>query len=101
MKGSTIKFRFDKSVPMDDVDATLRLSMLGAESLHGEDRVRLETRTRLDRSSRTVLIDAFTEVGRSLTALFGGYIRREFGEAAVRFEHSELLPESSALEVGA
>jgi hypothetical protein len=83
MDRSTVKFAFKDSVPMPEVEATLRLALLAAESLHGEDRVRIETRARLDRGGRACVIDTATEVGRTLAAIFGGYVRREFGEEAI------------------
>lgn len=78
MRSAIIKFCFDKRVDMGDVDATLRLALIAVESLHGEDRVRLEARKRLDQRAREVLIDSSTAVGRDLAAIFGGYVRREF-----------------------
>ena len=80
MRSAIIKFGFDKRVDMKDVDATLRLALLAVESLHGEDRVRIEARTRLDTQGHEVLIDSSTGVGRDLAAIFGGFVRREFGE---------------------
>jgi hypothetical protein len=84
MDRSTVKFAFNDSVSMPEVEATLRLALLAAESLHGEDRLRLETRTKIDRARHACLVDTTTEVGRTLAAIFGGYVRREFGEEAVQ-----------------
>jgi hypothetical protein len=81
---SAIRFDFDSDVPMKDVDATLRLALLTVECLHGEDRTRLETRHRLDHHGSRCVIDTRTDVGRTLATVFGGYVRREFGDEAVR-----------------
>ncbi len=83
MDRSTVKFAFNDSVSMPEVEATLRLALLAVESLHGEDRLRLETRTKVDRARHACLVDTTTEVGRTLAAIFGGYVRREFGEEAI------------------
>ena len=72
-------FTFNRHVPMRDVEGTLRLARLAAESLHGQDRVALESATAFKRSDRKVAIDTSTEVGRTLAAVFLGYARREFG----------------------
>ena len=84
---STIaNFTFAESVPMHEVEATLRLARLAVQSVHGEDRVRLEARLDLDHSARTCRIDASTRTGRMLALVFSGYVRREFGEGMVGFE---------------
>ena len=82
-----VTFCFDPAVPLDEVDGTLRLSLMATESLHGYDRLRLEPATSIDREHRTCVIHTTTAVGRSLAAIFLGYARREFGEDAVRMLH--------------
>lgn len=84
MNRSTLKFLFNPSVPMPEVEATLRLAVLAVESLHGTDRVQLETNASINRGDRCCLVDATTEVGRTLAAIFSGYVRREFGGEAVQ-----------------
>lgn len=86
MNATTAKFTFSRTVPMPDVEATLRLAILACESLHGEDRVRLETYIRTARAMRAVEIDTASDVGRTLAIVFGGYVRREFGEEAFEIE---------------
>jgi hypothetical protein len=79
-----VTFCFGDTTPLDEVRGTLDLALLAAESLHGPDRVRLEARTQIDPARLTCAIDASTEVGRTLSALFLGYARREFGEQLLR-----------------
>jgi len=83
MNRSTVKFAFNDSVSMPEVEATLRLALLAVESLHGEGRLRLETRAKIDHVRRACFVDTTTDVGRTLAAIFGGYVRREFGEEAI------------------
>lgn len=78
-----VTFTFGVEVSMEEVDGTLRLSLMAAESLHGADRVRLEASMHLDPLHRTCAIATHTPVGRSLAVIFLGYLRREFGEGAV------------------
>jgi hypothetical protein len=101
MNQSNVRFAFDASVPMTEVEATLRLALLAVESLHGEDRVRLDARVTLDRATRTCIINAASEVGRTLALVFGGYIRREFGDAAVNLVHAPVPGESAQAGAGA
>jgi hypothetical protein len=73
---------------MDEVEGTLHLARLAAESLHGEDRVRLDAKFAIDRAAHTCVIDTTCEVGRTLALIFAGYARREFGDDAVRMERA-------------
>jgi hypothetical protein len=88
-----ITFAFAPTVPVPEAEATLRLAVLAVESLHGADRVRLELHVRIDRAARRIVIDASTDPGRTLAAIFSGYIRREFGDDAVQMERAIPLTE--------
>jgi hypothetical protein len=88
MSQTVVQFTFDRSVSMDEVDGTLRLALLAVESLHGEDRVRLEAKFILERAKRSCSVDASSDVGRTLALIFGGYLRREFGNDAVKMRRS-------------
>lgn len=101
MNQLTVRFAFDTSVPMTEVEATLRLALLAVESLHGEDRVRLDAKVTVDRATRVCVIDVASEVGRALALVFGGYIRREFGDAAVNMVHIPASAVSAQVGVGA
>ena len=79
-----VTFYFDDVVPIAEVDGTLQLSLMAAESIYGRDRIRLEAQPHLDPEGRRCSIDTATAVGRALAAIFLGYSRREFGETAVR-----------------
>lgn len=88
MDCATVTFVFKDSVPMPEVEATLRLAILAVESLHGEDRVRLDAKFNIDRAAHTCVIEAACEVGRALALIFARYVRREFGEEAVRMQRA-------------
>lgn len=83
MDNSIVKFAFKDSVPMTEVEATLRLALLAVQSLHGEDRLRMEAHVNIDHARHTCLIDTAPEVGQTLAVIFAGYARREFGEEAI------------------
>jgi hypothetical protein len=97
MSREVYKYVFDRSVDMADVETSLLLALLAAESLHGESQVRLEAAHALDADARTCVIDAGGDVGRNLNRLFIGFVRREFGEDAFRVErvdgHVDRQPE--------
>lgn len=88
MRDKFVKFKFDKAASMNEVEQTLRLACLATESLHGPDRVRLEAKFTVNRQKRNCLIDAASEVGKTLALIFGGYVRCEFGDSAVTMERA-------------
>ena len=49
MTHDTYKYRFDESVPAQELEDTFMLAMLAVESLHGRSRVRMESRFNLDK----------------------------------------------------
>ncbi len=80
MPDSIYRYYFKPTLDVVEVEATVTLAVLATESLHGESRVRLETRWAFDAKSRVCTIDASSEVGRDLNRLFMGFISREFGD---------------------
>lgn len=85
MTHDTYKYRFDESVPTQELEDTF---MLAVESLHGRSRVRMESRFNLDKARRTCVIDASTDVGSDLARIFTGFATREYGERSVLIERS-------------
>lgn len=86
MTPKTVRFTFINRIPIREIKGTLHLARLATESLHGVERVRLDAKYSFESSTRTVVIDTGTEPGRTLVIIFGGYVRREFGDEAVRME---------------
>lgn len=96
MTHDTYKYRFDESVPAQELEDTFMLAMLAVESLHGRSRVRMESRFNLDKARRTCVIDASTDVGSDLARIFTGFATKEYGERSVLIERS--LPSGCACE---
>jgi len=82
MNRELYRYTFIPSLSMGDIEASLFLALLAAESLHGRSQVRLDASFSLSRKKHSCIIDATTEVGRSITRIFTGFLTREFGEAA-------------------
>ena len=79
MAPEVYRYSFNQDVDLEDVQASLVLSILGVESLHGQPVARLDVGHLLDPDTRTCVIDASTVAGRDLNKLFAGYLLREFG----------------------
>jgi len=82
----SVRFTFDDTTDFLEVERTLELSRLAAAILHGPDRVDLEAPHEVDRLRRTVTVASGSEVGRTLSTIFLGFARREFGRTVLRCE---------------
>ena len=83
------RYTFDPSVSAEELEATLLLTVLAAESLHGATQVRLYAAHTFDADRRVCVIDARSEVGQDINRLFAGFVQREFGEDMFRVERVE------------
>ena len=81
-----VRYRFDATVPVQELEGTLLLAVLAAESLHGEATVALDARFAIDPERCTLVIDAGTDAGRTIARVFGGYVRHEFGAGSYTVE---------------
>ena len=81
-----VRLTFGPQVPMAEVEGTLQLARIAAESVHGEGRVELAAACCVDPPRREVRIDTTSAVGRTLGLVFLGYVRREFGRDKVTVE---------------
>jgi hypothetical protein len=95
------RYLFTHNVPLEEVEASLLLALLAAESLHGETRVRRDGAHHLDPDAHACVFDAGTAVGRDLSRLFTGFLRREFGEDSFRVERVHAAPYQEPQPAGA
>lgn len=84
MQPAVYRYVFDKSISMEETEATLHLAILAAESLFGESAVRLDAAYSIDEERRVCVVDATNEVGQCICRVFTGYLTREFGDSAFR-----------------
>ena len=99
MSSEIYRYNFVPALPLEDIEASLVLAIMSAESLHGEAQVRLDAAHFFDSDQRTCVIDASTPVGRDVNRLFVGFVSREFGEDAFRVERVNELPQHHPQEV--
>ena len=80
------RYNFDSKIPFREIEESMLLAVLAAEGFHGRSLVRLDASFSLDRTKRSCVIDAATDVGRSIARIFTGFISHEFGEGAFKVE---------------
>jgi hypothetical protein len=78
-----VRLTFTPGVLVDEVAATLDLSLFAIRSMFGDDAVSIDGVWVLEPGPRAVTIDTSTRVGRSLALVFLGYVRREFRDENV------------------
>jgi hypothetical protein len=93
------KYQFREGVSLRDIEETLLLAVLAAESLHGQCCVRLDAGYCIENAKRVCVVDAGTQVGRTLNRIFAGFITREFGADAFQVERIEGAPKPPQAEV--
>jgi len=99
MSKEIYRYQFGEGVPLRDLEETLVLSVLVAESLHGQSRVRLDAACHLEDAKRACVIDATTDVGRDISRIFTGLAIREFGADAFQVERIEGASKPQQAEV--
>ena len=93
---SCYRYALCRPIPFPDVLATLDLSLLAVQSIHGEEQTRLDARYVSEPKRFALVIDASTEVGQSLNKVFCGFARREFGDSAFKIERIDKVVQSGA-----
>jgi hypothetical protein len=86
MSAQTYRYRFNSEVPLEDIEASMVLALLGAESLHGETQLQLSASHQIDPEKRACVIDAADQVGQDVNRLFLGFMTREFGRDSFQVE---------------
>lgn len=85
------RFRFARDVDLREAKDTLLLALLAAEGLFGRSRVQMDAAWAADESINTLLIDAGTLVGLTVSLILTAFITAEFGADAFDVERVETL----------
>lgn len=80
MNQTIYSYQFGQDIPIDAVKDSLLLAVMAVEGLKGRTRVQLEARFRLNRSERSCVIEADTDVGESIARIFTGFLGKQFAE---------------------
>jgi len=86
---SIYRFRFDKSVPMEDVEKALALSTIAIESIYGEAAMRVDGVFGVDAKARTCTIDRQTDLGCDLAKVMTGFLKLSITDGCYAVEHDE------------
>lgn len=86
MNRQLYRYELLPDVPFQEAENSLLLSVLAVECLHGRSQLRLDATFCMNKEKRSCVIDAGTEVGRSIAKIFTGFLSREFGEQAFKVE---------------
>lgn len=90
-------YRFIPTVDMEQVIDFIVDAILISEDLHGAARTRLDCAYQADEIAGTVTIDACTEAGQTMAAVFTGLLLRHLAEDA--FSVLRIDPGSDAAEI--
>lgn len=82
----TYRYRIPPTVPLQELEDTLRLAAMATAGLHGESRVRLEGRHVVLAGKRHCLIDASSQVGVDLNRIFLGFLAQEFRDQPIEVD---------------
>jgi len=86
MNRNIYRYTFDANIPHQEIEDSLLLAVMAAESLHGRSPVRLDASFYLDTRRRICVVDSTTEIGQAIARIFNGFLTSEFGEAAFKVE---------------
>ena len=86
MGAEIYRYTFSEDIPAHEIESTLYLAILAAESLHGRSEVRLQVSYSMDAEEKACVVDGRTDAGNDVARIFTGFIMREFGEEAFRVE---------------
>jgi hypothetical protein len=82
MRQTEHRFQFNPDVDLSEAEATLRLSLLAAEGLHGEARVRTEVSYTLEPLRSEIRVVGGEPVGDTVVQIYTSLLSHEFGRGA-------------------
>ena len=93
MARDTYRYLFRGDIALGEAEETLLLALVAAEGLFGEAQVRMDAGYAVDHSIQTIIVDASTDVGQAVSAIFTAFVLREFGRHAVHVRRIEGIGE--------
>jgi len=81
MTSQVVTLTFKESASLEQAEDSAVLASLAASGLYGQPRVRIESGYDVRRTSRELVIQAGSEVGRAIALIAAAFCEREFGAA--------------------
>ena len=91
MSSMAYRYKFDEKVDLAEAEDTLLLSILAAEGIYGQARVRMDCRYAVDSTIGVILLDASSDVGQDVAGIFTAFLTKEFGPRHFHVCRVELL----------
>lgn len=82
MRTSEFRFQFTADVDLAEAENTLRLSLLAAEGLHGEAKVRTEVTYAVDPIRAEIRVSGGTTPAEATAQIYTSLLSHEFGREA-------------------
>ncbi len=97
MRDTEYRFQFTRDVNLAEADGTLRLSLLAAEGLHGEARVRTEVTFAVDPVRAEICVAGGGIVTENVVQIYTSLLTHEFGREAFTVRRDSRRPAAAAV----
>lgn len=97
MRDPVFRFQFTADVDLGEADSTLRLSLLAAEGLHGEARVRTEVTFAVDPVRAEIRVAGGGIVTEHVVQIYTSLLTHEFGREAFTVRRDSPEPATAAV----
>jgi hypothetical protein len=91
MRDAQWRFQFRPNVNLSEAESTLRLSLLAAEGLFGEARVRTEVTYMVEPLRSAIYLSGSKPVVEAVAQMFTSLLSHEFGRGAFTAEPDSIL----------
>jgi len=97
MRDTEFRFQFTADVNLAEAEGTLRLSLLAAEGLHGEARVRTEVTFTVDPVRAEIRVAGAGIVTENVVQIYTSLVTHEFGREAFTVRRDSREPVAVAV----
>jgi hypothetical protein len=97
MRDTVFRFQFTADVDLAEAEGTLRLSLLAAEGLHGEARVRTEVTFAVDPGRAEIRVAGVGVVTENVVQIYTSLMTHEFGREAFTVRRDSPEPIAAAV----
>jgi hypothetical protein len=92
MKTNVFRYQFIPSLPVEEADYSLEVSVDAVEGLFGRASVRLDVSFYVDEPRNAIFVDGSNEIGDAFVRIFTNFLMKELGEDAFQVCRVEACP---------